>query len=443
VNFGHSGIELASTKSTSYHGVHHVVVERNDVSAGESGYMHAFGVYGLPGETTDNVIRRNYFHDFTSVSHAGGSDNHFYSNIFIGVKLIPHTYHKKQPYALDIAPWSVNGNAMEARNLYIVNNTMLNTEEFSIQVVDDNIPNSPGNLTNNVIANNLFGQYGYDSGVGGEVALDVNPDITGTLFVKNNAFWDNSATVARFKDPSPVLYDIIGLESCPNTTPDTCDANVKVNDPGFVDYANRDLRLSSGSLLKASGTNAYAAALGSGFVDFYGNPWHASTPSIGAIQYEAAAPANVSAGRAPTYSSNNVLYETSPSTLTDGAATYYVGVGDANESVYAQIDLGAIYDVSKVKMWHFFADGRTYKDVIVQLSQTADFSSYVTTVFNNDKDNSAGQGYGVNAEYAEGAGGKTVSFQPISARYVRFWIGGNHTDPYNQFVELQVYGTTP
>jgi hypothetical protein len=53
------------------------------------------------------------------------------------------------------------------------------------------------------------------------------------------------------------------------------------------------------------------------------------------------------------------------------------------------------------------------RDVIVQLSETADFSSYVTTVFNNDKDNSAGQGYGVNAEYAEVAGGKTVSFQPV------------------------------
>lgn len=439
VNFGHSGIELASTVSTSYHGVHHVVVEQNDVSAGDSGYMHAFGVYGLPGETTDNIIRRNYFHDFTSVSHAGGSDNHFYSNIFAGVKLTPQPLHSQQPYALDIAPWG----SMEARDLYIVNNTFLNTDHFSIQVTDYNA--APSNVTNNVIANNIFGQYGYNdnpNGAVGEVALDVSDAVTGTLYVNNNAFWDSSTNVARFKDPSRyVLYDINGLNACPNTTPDTCDANVKVNDPGFVDYANRDFRLSASSLIKASGTNAYAAALGSGFVDFYGKPWHSTTPSIGAIQYGAAAPSNRSAGRTPSYSSSYVIYETSPSTVTDGATTYYVGVGDAYEKVYAQIDLGAFYDVSKVKMWHFL--GRTYKDVIVQLSQTADFSSYVTTVFNSDKDNSAGQGYGVDAEYTEGASGKTLNFQPILARYARFWIGGSHTDPYNQFVELQVYGTTP
>ncbi|CAI6079335.1 right-handed parallel beta-helix repeat-containing protein [Cohnella sp. JJ-181] len=440
VNFGHSGIELASTISTSYHGVHHVIVEQNDVSAGDSGYMHAFGVYGLPGETTDNMIRRNYFHNFTSVSHAGGSDNQFYSNIFAGVKLTPQPKHSQQPYALDIAPWG----SMEARDLYIVNNTFLNTDHFSIQVTDYNA--APSNVTNNVIANNIFGQYGFNdnaNGAIGEVALDVSNAVTGTLYVNNNAFWDSSSNVARFKDISrSVLYDIDGLNSCPHTTPDTCDANLKVNDPGFVDYANRDFRLSASSLVKASGTNAYAAALGSGFVDFYGNPWHPTTPSIGAIQYGPAAPSNLSAGRAPSYSST-VLYEASPSNLTDGYTTYYVGVGDAHERVYAQIDLGALYDVSKVKMWHFFSDGRTYKDVIVQLSQTADFSSYVTTVFNNDKDNSAGQGYGVDSEYAEGAGGKTVSFQPILARYARFWIGGNNTDPYNQFVELQVYGTTP
>jgi hypothetical protein len=450
VNFGHAGIVLSTetgTATSRTHGVHNILVEQNDVSAGESGYMHAFSVSGFPGKTTDNIIRRNYFHDFTSTSHANGSNNQFYSNIFVGVKLTSQPNQSKQPYALDIAPWpvyekgsTVNKIAMEARDLYVVNNTFLNTDQFSIQVVDWHAPANPANMTNNVIANNIFGQYGYSSSVSAEVALDVNPNVTGTLDVKNNAFWDSSTLVARFKDAaSATHYTVSGLNGCPNTTPDTCDANTS-GDPLFVDYANRDFRLSGSSPIKASGTNAYAAALGTGFVDFYGKPWDPTNPSIGAIQYGAPAPTNLSAGLVPSFSSSSVLYETSPSTLTDGSTTNYVGVGGINESVYAQIDLGALYDVSKVKVWHFFSDGRTYKDVIVQLSQTADFSSYVTTVFNNDKNNSAGQGYGVNAEYAESGSGKTVSFQPVLARYARFWIGGNSVDPYNQFVELQVYG---
>ncbi|WP_171688835.1 hypothetical protein [Paenibacillus germinis] len=51
---------------------------------------------------------------------------------------------------------------------------------------------------------------------------------------------------------------------------------------------NKDSKVKSVLLpIKASGTNAYAAALGSGFVDFYGNAWNATNPSIGAIQYGA------------------------------------------------------------------------------------------------------------------------------------------------------------
>lgn len=450
VNFGHGGISLetgTASATSSTHGVHNVIVELNDVSAGESGYMHAFGVIGLPGKTTNNIIRRNYFHDFTSVSHAGGSNNQIYSNLFVGVPLTTQTTQKQQPYALDIAPWPVNEKGstvnkipLEARDLYIVNNTFLNTDQFSIQVTDYNA--APSNVTNNVIANNIFGQYGYNGDVDAEVALDVTPKVTGTLHVNNNAFWDSSTVVARFKDPANAAhYTVAELNTCPNTTPDTCNANTE-GDPLFVDFANRDFRLSANSPIKASGTNAYASALGSGFIDYYGDPWDPTNPSIGAIQY-GAAPSLLSTGLTPTYNSSSVLYEGSPSKLTDGSTTDYVGVGGINESAYAQIDLGALYNVSKVKMWHFFTDGRTYRDVIVQLSQTADFSSYVTTVFNNDKDNSAGQGYGVNAVYAESGSGKTVNFQPVLARYARFWIGGNSVDPYNQFVELQVYGTTP
>ena len=56
---------------------------------------------------------------------------------------------------------------------------------------------------------------------------------------------------------------------------------------------------------------------------------------------------------------------------------------------WIQIDLGQAYSLNQVNVWHYFGDGRTYHDVIVKVSTTSDFSSGVTTVFNNDTNNSA------------------------------------------------------
>jgi len=74
----------------------------------------------------------------------------------------------------------------------------------------------------------------------------------------------------------------------------------------------------------------------------------------------------------------------------------------------------------------------------VKLSTTADFSSAVTTVFNNDTNNSAGQGTGTQAEYAESASGKAITFSPVTARYVRLWTNGSSSNIYNHYVEVEV-----
>ncbi len=102
------------------------------------------------------------------------------------------------------------------------------------------------------------------------------------------------------------------------------------------------------------------------------------------------------------------------------------------------IDLGQNYNLSKVNIWHYFGDGRTYHDVIVQVSTVSDFSTK-TTVFNNDTNNSAGQGTGTNAEYAETSAGKTITFTPVLARYVRLWINGSSANVYNHYVEVEIY----
>jgi hypothetical protein len=128
----------------------------------------------------------------------------------------------------------------------------------------------------------------------------------------------------------------------------------------------------------------------------------------------------------------------------------FITNGDKNTANYAglevgaqwiQIDLGQVYTLNQIKVWHYFGDGRTYRDVIVKVSTSASFSSGVTTVFNNDTNNSAGQGTGSQAEYAETSAGKSITFTPVAARYVRLWTNGSTSNQWNHYVEVEVYGS--
>jgi chitodextrinase len=131
----------------------------------------------------------------------------------------------------------------------------------------------------------------------------------------------------------------------------------------------------------------------------------------------------------------NVSYITDGDTNT--ANWSEVGAG----SQWIKLDLGQTYPLNEIKLWHYYDDGRTYHDVIVQLSNDSAFSSGVTTVFNNDMNNSSGQGIGTNAEYAETSAGKDISFSPVNARYVRLWTNANTVNMYNHNVEVQVFGS--
>lgn len=124
---------------------------------------------------------------------------------------------------------------------------------------------------------------------------------------------------------------------------------------------------------------------------------------------------------------------------TDGAigTDKYANLSEGPQ--WLKIDLGASHNLERVKLWHYFGDSRTYRDVIVQVSDTADFSSGVTTVFNNDADNSAGQGVGSQAEYAESPNGKEILFSPVSARYLRLWSNGSAANPYSHYIEVMAY----
>ncbi|MCC3376759.1 discoidin domain-containing protein [Cohnella sp. REN36] len=151
-----------------------------------------------------------------------------------------------------------------------------------------------------------------------------------------------------------------------------------------------------------------------------------------------AGPVNVAAGKSFTTSGT---VSGNPAFITDGDKNTANYVDVTQNTQWVQFDLGSSVSLNQVKIWHYFGDGRTYHDVIVRLSNVSDFSSSVTTVFNNDLNNSIGFGVGSDAEYAETSAGKTINFATTSARYVRLYSNGSTSNGYNHYVEVEIWGT--
>jgi hypothetical protein len=130
------------------------------------------------------------------------------------------------------------------------------------------------------------------------------------------------------------------------------------------------------------------------------------------------------------------------SAVTDGSKEggdgYYVELFDGPQ--WVQIDLGASAEVNAVWIWHFHSEVRAYDDVIVQISDDPEFKSGVTTVFNNDYDNSSNLGKGADSPYAENRFGKVVDGKGTKGRYVRLHSKGNSSNEMNHYIEVEVYG---
>ena len=107
---------------------------------------------------------------------------------------------------------------------------------------------------------------------------------------------------------------------------------------------------------------------------------------------------------------------------------------------WIQIDLEKESTIYGVSMWHFHTQKRAYHDVIVQISNDAEFKSGVTTVFNNDHDNSSGLGKGSDKAYLEINQGKLVNARQTKGQYVRLYSAGNTSNEMNHVVEVEVFG---
>ncbi|MEI6278509.1 MAG: discoidin domain-containing protein [Verrucomicrobiae bacterium] len=116
----------------------------------------------------------------------------------------------------------------------------------------------------------------------------------------------------------------------------------------------------------------------------------------------------------------------------------YVELGTGRQ--WVQIDLGQSANIYAIVAWHFHADARVYRSVIVQISDDPKFEQGVTTVFNNDSENSSGLGAGKDLMYIETCEGKLIDAKGTKGRYVRLYSSGNTTNKLNHYIEVEVYG---
>src|SRR4029453_17510727 len=128
--------------------------------------------------------------------------------------------------------------------------------------------------------------------------------------------------------------------------------------------------------------------------------------------------------------------------ITDGEKSggdgYFVELGPGPQ--WVQIDLGASRVLSAILTWHYHSQARIYRDVMVLVSDDPAFKTGVTTVFNNDHDNSSKMTAGKDKEYIEVAEGKLFDPKGATGRYVRLSSNGNTTNDLNHYVEVEVYG---
>lgn len=113
----------------------------------------------------------------------------------------------------------------------------------------------------------------------------------------------------------------------------------------------------------------------------------------------------------------------------------------ANGLQWVQIDLEQEAAIQAVWVWHYHSQRRAYHDVVIQISNDPEFATGVTTVFNNDFDNSASLGTGSDSPYIETQYGLLVPVAGVKGRYIRLYSQGNTSNDMNHYIEVEVFGS--
>lgn len=122
----------------------------------------------------------------------------------------------------------------------------------------------------------------------------------------------------------------------------------------------------------------------------------------------------------------------------DAGEGYFVELIEGTQ--WVQIDLEKSAALSAIWLWHFHSQKRAYHDVIIQISDDAEFKTGVTTVYNNDYDNSSKLGQGTDRPYVESRFGLLADAKGAKGRYVRLYSKGNTSNEQNHYIEVEVYG---
>jgi hypothetical protein len=148
---------------------------------------------------------------------------------------------------------------------------------------------------------------------------------------------------------------------------------------------------------------------------------------------------NVAAGKtvtssvAPFLGDLNQITDGKREPLDDDAVEFKKG------TQWVQVDLGQSFAIHAIAMWHDHRYVQAMHDVIVQVSDDPEFKKDVTTLFNNDVDNSSGLGVGTDREYFEMQWGKVIAGKGTKARYVRGYTKGGSLSALNCWQEIEVY----
>ncbi|MCF6403110.1 right-handed parallel beta-helix repeat-containing protein [Chitinophaga filiformis] len=295
-NFGHDGICLFGYLNPLNYGVKYVKVEMNDVSAGNSAYMHAIDIIGNVNKVMYNIVKRNYFHHFTTGCTIGGNVNFVFSNIFSNVLVSPNVQQSQSPWAISLASWTLSSASLVAKDNWVCNNTIYNTDAYSILL--DRADSDSTSVSNNKIMNNICMNFGRDTSYPLDPEHSFPPPRVALRFVvsvpmastliRNNNFWANYDTTATKKVAlyRSSFYTASTLNGCAECGLGNSTGNVQLN-PRFDSFFG--LTAASSPTLQSGGFNYATNIIGWGlpsaeFVDYYGTPWPAN-PSIGAIQY--------------------------------------------------------------------------------------------------------------------------------------------------------------
>ena len=122
----------------------------------------------------------------------------------------------------------------------------------------------------------------------------------------------------------------------------------------------------------------------------------------------------------------------------------HAGIGKDNDqagttSVYFQVDLEDVYELSSINLYRYWKDGRSYSNSVVVVSETEDFAN-ATVIYNADVNNIHGFGAGTDASYVETSEGKTFNFDAVNGRYVRVYMSGSTVGNTVHIVEIEVFG---